>query len=36
MRLGGFQSIRADMQEVMHDIMVLVAVAMCRPEPKTD
>ena len=35
LRLGGFQSIRAGMQAVMHDIRVLLAMAMRRPEPKT-
>ena len=34
LRLGGFQSIRAGMQAVMHDIRVLLAMAMRRPEPK--
>ena len=32
LRLGGFQSIRAGMQAVMHDIRVLLAMAMRRPE----
>ena len=35
LRLGGFKSIRAGMQAVMHDIRVLLAMAMRRPEPKT-
>ena len=35
LRLGGFQSIRAGMQAVMHDIKVLLEMAMRRPEPKT-
>ena len=34
LRLGGFQSICAGMQAVMHDIRVLLAMAMRRPEPK--
>jgi predicted transposase YbfD/YdcC len=32
MRLAGFQSIRAGMQAVMHDITALLAIAMIRPE----
>lgn len=35
LRLGGFQSIRAGMQAVMHDIRVLLAMAMRLPEPMT-
>ncbi len=35
LRLGGFQSIRAGMQAVMHDIRALLAMAMRQPEPKT-
>ena len=33
LRLGGFQSIRAGMQAVMHDIRALLAMAMRQPEP---
>lgn len=33
LRLAGFQSIRAGMQAVMHDITVLLALARRRPEP---
>jgi hypothetical protein len=35
LRLAGFQSIRAGMQAVMHDITALLAMAMRQPEPKT-
>lgn len=35
LRLGGFQSIRAAMQAVMHDITALLAIAMRQPGPKT-
>jgi predicted transposase YbfD/YdcC len=35
LRLAGFQSIRAGMQAVMHDIKALLAMAMRQPEPKT-
>jgi hypothetical protein len=35
LRLAGFQSNRAGMQAVMHDITVLPAMAMRQPEPKT-
>jgi len=35
LRLGGFQSIRAGMQAVMHDIRALLAMAMRQPELKT-
>ena len=34
LRLGGFQSIRAGMQAVMHDIRALLAMAMRQPKPK--
>jgi len=34
LRLGGFQSIRAGMQAVMHDIRALLAMAMRQPEFK--
>ncbi|MEB3318193.1 MAG: hypothetical protein VKO39_08670 [Cyanobacteriota bacterium] len=34
LRLAGFQSIRAGMQAVMHDISALLAMAMGQPEPK--
>ena len=33
LRLSGFQSIRADMQVVMHDIRALLTMAMRQPEP---
>ena len=33
LRLTGFQSIRAGMQAVMHDITALLAMAMRQPEP---
>ena len=33
LRLAGFQSIRAGMQAVMHDITTLLAMAMRQPEP---
>ncbi|MFO7628448.1 MAG: hypothetical protein R6W06_02820 [Prochlorococcaceae cyanobacterium] len=35
LRLAGFQSIRAGMQAVMHDITALLSMAMRQPEPKT-
>jgi hypothetical protein len=35
LRLAGFQSIRAGMQAVMHDITALLAMAMRQPKPKT-
>ena len=35
LRLTGFQSIRAGMQAVMHDIRALLSMAMRQPEPKT-
>jgi len=35
LRLAGFQSIRAGMQAVMHDIKALLAMAMRQLEPKT-
>ena len=35
LRLGGFHSIRAGMQAVMHDIRALLAMAMRQPKPKT-
>ena len=35
LRLAGFQSIRAGMQAVMHDIRALLAMAMRQPELKT-
>ena len=35
LRLAGFQSIRAGMQAVMHDIRALLSMAMRQPEPKT-
>ncbi|MGB5136651.1 MAG: hypothetical protein WBN89_15935 [Prochlorococcaceae cyanobacterium] len=34
LRLAGFQSIRAGMQAVMHDITALLPMAMRQPEPK--
>ena len=34
LRLGGYQSIRAGMQAVMHDIRALLAMAMRQPKPK--
>ena len=34
LRLAGFQSIRAGMQAVMHDITALLAMSMRQPEPK--
>jgi len=34
LRLAGFQSIRAGMQAVMHDITALLAMAMRQPKPK--
>jgi hypothetical protein len=34
LRLAGFQSIRAGLQAVMHDITALLAMAMRRPEAK--
>jgi predicted transposase YbfD/YdcC len=33
LRLSGFQSIRAGMQAVMHDITALLAMARTQPEP---
>ena len=33
LRLAGFESIRAGMQAVMHDITALLAMAMRQPEP---
>ena len=33
LRLAGFQSIRAAMQAVMHDITALLAMAMRQPDP---
>ena len=36
LRLAGFQSIRAGMQAVMHDITALLAMAMRQPEPSPD
>ena len=36
LRLAGFQSIRAGMQAVMHDITELQAMAMRQPEPIPD
>ena len=33
LRLAGFQSIRAGMQAVMHDITALLVMAMRQPEP---
>ena len=36
LRLAGFQSIRAGMQAVMHDITALLAMAMRQPKPKMD
>ncbi|MFN6337514.1 MAG: transposase family protein [Cyanobacteriota bacterium] len=36
LRLTGFQSIRAGMQAVMHDITALLAMAMKQPEPSPD
>ena len=36
LRLAGFQSIRAGMQAVMHDITALLAMAMRQPEPIPD
>jgi len=33
LRLSGFQSIRAGMQTVMHDITALLAMAMRQPSP---
>jgi hypothetical protein len=33
LRLDGFQSIRTGMQTVMHDITVLLAMVMSRPNP---
>ena len=33
LRLAGFQSIRAGMQAVMHDITALLAMAMRQPKP---
>ena len=33
-RLAGFQSIRARMQAMMHDITSLLAMVMRKPEPK--
>ena len=36
LRLKGFQSIRAGMQAVMHDITALLAMAMRRPETSQD
>ena len=34
LRLAGFQSIRAELQAVMHDITALLAMARRRPESK--
>ncbi len=34
LRLSGFQSIRAALQAVMHDITALLAMVMRQPEPK--
>jgi hypothetical protein len=36
LRLAGFQSIRAGMQAVMHDITALLAMAMRQSEPSPD
>ena len=36
LRLAGFQSIRAGLQAVMHDITALLAMARHRPEPDLD
>ncbi len=36
LRLSGFESIRAGMQAVMHDITALLAMAMRQPEPIPD
>ena len=36
LRLAGFQSIRAGLQAVMHDITALLAMARRRPEPDLD
>jgi hypothetical protein len=33
LRLAGFQSIRAGMQAVMHDIKALLAMAQRQPQP---
>jgi hypothetical protein len=33
LRLAGFQSIRAGLQTVMHDIKALLAMAQRRPQP---
>ena len=33
LRLAGFQSVRAGLQAVMHDITTLMAMAMRQPEP---
>ena len=33
LRLGGFQSIRAGMQAVMHDIKALLAMVQQQPQP---
>jgi hypothetical protein len=33
LRLAGFHSIREGLQEVMHDIMAQLAMAMSQPEP---
>jgi predicted transposase YbfD/YdcC len=35
-RLAGFQSIRAGMQAVMHDITTLLAMALRQPRPESD
>jgi hypothetical protein len=34
LRLAGFESIRAGMQTVMHDITALLSMAMRQPDPK--
>ena len=34
LRLAGFQSIRAGLQTVMHDITTLLAMAQRQPKPK--
>lgn len=36
LRLAGFQSIRAGMQAVMHDITTLLAMALRQPRPEPD
>jgi hypothetical protein len=36
LRLTGFQSIRAGMQAVMHDITALLTMAMRQPQPSPD